>query len=181
MTNGMTPEEVRVRSAYLFLACSQAVDQLKDRLLTHLSDPPASLKHFAEKSLRRELGLLFRYWTTRQIWSRLDDRESDAKELNLALLRLFTDGFKLPKDGSGLRYAELSTAAEEVRELGHRVTNALGADYPELLVELQRSLPAWRDAVNRYTIDSLELPVDRLASSVGEWADRLPVAPDTIE
>src|SRR6185295_15941804 len=105
-----------------------------------------------EKSLTRELGMLFRYWITRQIWERLEAREEDAKQLNLAVLRLFTNGFKLPKDGSGLRYAELSSPAEEVRELGHRITNALGMEHAPLLAELQGSILTWRQAIVQHTV-----------------------------
>ena len=85
----MSPEEIRVRSLYLFLACSQAIEQLKDRLIATLPSAPSSVKLLLDKSLKREFGLLFRYWATRQIWRRLEANETDAKSLNLALLRLF--------------------------------------------------------------------------------------------
>ena len=172
----MTPEEIRVRSLYLFLTCWQAVDQFKERLLGTLPAPAPS-KAMVERTLRRELGLLFRYWITRQIWERLESSEADAKQLNLALLRLFTEGFKLSKDGSGLRYAQLSTLPDEVQELSHRITNALGTTYPALLGELSAAILPWRDAVGRYTVDALELPVAQLTSSVKEWAERMPGAP----
>ena len=172
----MNPEELRVRSLYLFLACTRAVDQFKARLLTTMPSPIPS-QPMVERMLRRELGLLFRYWITRQVWERLEASEADAKKLNLALLRLFTEGFRLPKDGSGLRYAEMSTLAEEVRELSHRITNALGAEHPALLSELSAAILPWRDAVGRYTVEALELPVTQLTSSVKEWAERMPGTP----
>jgi len=170
----MTQEEIRIRSMYLFLACSRAVEQLKDRLVTTCASWPPAAAPRLEGSLRRELGMLFRYWTTRRIWVRLDSNEADAKLLNLALLRLFTDGFHLPRDGSGLRYAELSTLADEVRELSHRITNALGVEHPPLLAELQGSIAQWRDAVLGYTTEALERPVDQLATHVKAWAERRP-------
>ncbi len=174
MASGMTPEEIRLRSVYLFLACSQAVEQFKDRLVATFPSPPLSTVVILERSLRRELGLLFRYWTTRQIWQRLEEREADAKQLNLALLRLFTDGFRLPKDGSGLRYAELSTLAEEVQELSHRISNVLGMEHQPLLIELQGAILPWRDAVAKYTTDALELPLEQLSASIKDWAERSP-------
>ena len=170
----MTEEETRVRSVYLFLACSQAIDQFKDRLVATFETSPLSSKLLLEKLLRRELGLLFRYWTTRQIWERLDANEADAKNLNLALLRLFTDAFKLPKDGSGLRYAELSTLAEEAQELSHRITNALGMEHRPLLTELQGAILPCRDAVTKYTVEALDLPVSQLTASIKEWAEPAP-------
>jgi hypothetical protein len=170
----MTQEESRVRSVYLFLVCSRAIEQCTARLAATLSSVPLSAKLLLEKALRRELGLLFRYWATRQIWERLESNEADAKSLNLALLRLFTDAFKLPKDGSGVRYAELSTFAEEVRELGHRITFALGMEHQPLLAELQSAIVPWRDAVAKHTVDALELPLDQLTSSLKEWAERTP-------
>lgn len=168
----MTEEEIRVRSIYLFLVCSQAVEQFKDRLAASLPSPPLSSKLLTERLLRRELGLLFRYWTTREIWQRLEADEADAKHLNLALLRLFTNDFKLPKDGSGLRYAELSTPAEEAQELSQRVTTALGVEHQPLLAELQGGLLSWRSAVLKYTADALERPLDELTASIKAWAER---------
>ncbi len=172
----MTEEETRIRSVYLFLACSQAIEQLKDRLVATFESSPLSSQLLLEKLLRRELGLLFRYWATRQIWERLEANEADAKSLNLALLRLFTDAFKLPKDGSGLRYAELSTLAQEAQELSHRLTNALGMAHRPLLTELQRAILPCRDAVTKYTVDALDLPVSQLIAGIKEWVGQSPAS-----
>lgn len=170
----MNEEEIRIRSIYLFLACSRAVDQFKSHLAETFTEPPLSATVVLNKLLTRELGLLFRYWTTRQIWQQLEQDEADAKALNLALLRLFTNGFKLPRDGSGLRYAELSTLAEEVRELNRRITNAMGMEYPPLLAQVQRSIGPWREAVATHTTEALRLPLERLSSTIKLWAERLP-------
>ncbi len=167
----MTPEEIRIRSLYIFLACSRGVEELRDRLQSLLPSSDASLQAVIDKSLKRELGLLFRYWTTRKIWQHLDAQEADAKSLNLALLRLFTEAFRLPRDGSGLRYAELSTVAEEVREMSHRMTAALGCEYPELLSELPRGLAAWRETVARYAVEGVEQPLDQLSEAIKEWGE----------
>jgi hypothetical protein len=172
----MTPEEIRVRSVYLFLACSQAVEQVTAKLAATVPSPPLSMKLLVEKALRRELGLLFRYWTTRQIWERLEANEENAKALNLALLRLFTNAFGLPKDGSGLRYAELSTLGEELHELAHRIANAVGTEQRALLDELQRGMLPWRDAILRHTAEALEKPLEQLTPSVRTWAERAPGA-----
>ena len=168
----MTQEEITVRSTYILLACSQAVEQLKDRLASLVPVPGPPIKLVIERSLKRELGLLFRYWTTRKIWEQLDANEADAKQLNLALLRLFTEAFKLPRDGSGLRYAELSTLAEEVQELSRRITTALGTTHEPLLAELQGALAPWRETVSKYAVDALQLPLDQLALTVKEWAEQ---------
>lgn len=170
----MTEDEIRIRSLYLFFACSQTVDHCKQRLTATFNDVPLSANLLIDKSLTRELGMLFRYWITRQVWEQLDANEEDAKQLNLAVLRLFTDGFNLPKDGSGLRYAKLSSAAEEVRELSHRITNALGMEHAPLLAELQGSILTWRQTVAQHTIEALKRPVAQLAASVKSWASRGP-------
>lgn len=170
----MSPEEIRIRSLYLFLACAQAIEQFKERLAATVQSPPPFVKPLLEKSLKRELALLFRYWATRQIWERLDANELQAKQLNLALLRLFVEGFRLPQDGSGMRYAELSSVGEETRELSHRITNALGLEYSPLLKELEGAILPWRDAVMKYTTDALELPLDHLSTSIRAWAERAP-------
>ena len=168
----MSPEDIRLRSLYLFYACSRSVNACKDRLLTTFPDQPMTSTLVLDRSLIRELGMLFRYWTTRQIWDQLEDAEADAKNLNLALLRLFTDGFKLPKDGSGLKYAELSSPSEEVRELGQRITAALGLEYQPLLDELSAGIVGWRDDVTRHTKAALELPIGEISSAVKEWAQQ---------
>ena len=170
----MEPEEVRIRSLYLFFSCSQAIDIFAARLAATFPSPPLATPLLLQQSLKRELGILFRYWTTRHIWQRLDDNEADAKKLNLALLRLFTNGFRLPKDGSGLRYAELTTPVEETNELSHRITHALGVEHPLLLVELQQGILPWRHAVTKYTAEALELPIDQLAPRVRDLASRSP-------
>lgn len=169
----MTQEEIRIRSVYLFLACAQAVEQVKDRLVATFPSPPLSSKVLLDVQLRRELGLLFRYWATRKIWKQLEQHEADAKALNLALLRLFTDGFKLSQDGSGLRYAELSTPSEEVGELSHRLTNALGIEHQPMLVVLHSDFLGWRETVLTHTLEALERPLDELTTSVKRWAQHM--------
>ena len=170
----MSPEETRIRSVYLFLACARDLEAFAGRLAATVPTPAPLDRCALEPSLRKELGLLFRYWATRQIWERLEASESDATLLNLALLRLFTDGFKLPQDGSGIRYAELSTLAEDVHELSHRLTHALGMEYPPLLETLEGEILLRHEAVMKHTADALSLPLDQLASSVKGWAERAP-------
>ena len=148
----MSPEEIQVRAQYLLRACARAIEQLEQRFAT---EPHAA------KVLRRELGLLFRYWVTRGIWDRLEAAEQDAKELNLALLRLFTEAFALPRDGSGLRYADLSTAAQELAELRQRVRTGLGPSLPEP-AELPDAVLVWRDVVERYVEEAISRPVKEL-------------------
>ena len=168
----MTQEEIRMRSVYVFLTCSQAVEQLKDRLVATFPSPTLSSKLLLDVQLRRELGLLFRYWATRKIWEQLEHDEPGATALNLALLRLFTEGLKLSKDGSGLRYAELSTFSEEVYELSRRLTNALGVEHQPMMETLHRDLLGWREAVLTHTLEALEQPLDQLTASVKQWAQR---------
>src|SRR3989338_9259990 len=164
----MTDEEIRVRSLYLFLACSRAVDQLAARLAATLPSGALSEPGAVERLLKREIGLLFRYWATQQIWERLESSEADATRLNLAILRLFTEAFRLPRDGSGLRYAELATLADEIEELGRRITGGLGTPHPPLVGELGGAILPWRDAVIQYVADALQQPLDRLSASVKE-------------
>ena len=170
----MTLEEIRVRSVYLFLACSQGVEQVVGTLVGTFPSPPLSAKLLIERSLKRELGLLFRYWTTRHIWELLESNEADAKALNLALLRLFTEAFHLPRDGSGLRYAELSTVDEEIREIGQRITSVVGLEHAPLLAALRDAVAPWRDAVSKYTRDALFSPLEQLTPAVRAWMERAP-------
>lgn len=165
----MTAEEVQQRALYVYLASSRAVGEYADRLLGALPASQAAAQAATEKLLRRELGLLFRYWTTREIWEALDSDEAGAKALNLALLRLFTDGFRLARDGTGLRYAELSSAADEVNELSHRLAAVLGPLPEAFLSELQGGILPWRDTVLRTTREALALPLARVRDTVVAW------------
>jgi len=170
----MTQEDVRVRSVYLFLASSRAVEEFKDHLAATFPAQPLSARLQLDRAIRRELGMLFRYWITRQVWDLLEEHEEDAKALNVAILRLFTEGFRLPRDGSGLRYAELSTPAEEAQELMRRMTSALEMAHQPMLEALQEGILSWRDAVARHTNDALELPLEELTMKVKEWAEHMP-------
>lgn len=168
----MTEEEIRVRSIYLYLSCSQDVERYVTQVVAALPTPLPSPRILLEQVVRRELGLLIRYWIARQVWQRLDANEADAKLLNLSLLRLFIEGLRLPRDGSGLRYAELSSLADETRELHHRMVNALGVDAPSLLTTLQQSVGAWRQTTWQATAEALERPVEQLTDRVKAWAQR---------
>ncbi len=160
----MTPEEIRTRAAYLVRSCADLVEQLIPRLTATVPPPLRVTTPPIDRVFRRELGLLFRYWTTRQIWERLEWNEDDAKRLNLVLLRSFTEEFKLPQDGSGLRYAELATAEEELQELIRRLASALRVEPPLLVAELQARIHASREAINRHTLAALELPLEGLGA-----------------
>jgi hypothetical protein len=165
----MSPEEIRVRSLYLFLACSRAIEEGSGRLKATVPDSMPAVKSALDKAVKKELALVFRYWATRKIWERLESRELEAKELNLAVLRLFFEGFRLPKDGSGMRYAELSTVSDEAREVSHRLANALGVEHPPLAREIERALLPWRDAVLQYTTEALSRSVEELSRAIKEW------------
>ena len=101
----MTPDEIRLRSLYLFLNCSQTIEQLSTRLLEAIASSPESRRPLLVQLLKRELGLLCRYWATRRIWERLASNEADAKALNLALLQLqrerLTDHLLHPRPMAG--------------------------------------------------------------------------------
>ena len=172
----MTPEEVHVRSLYLFLACSRAIEEGCSRLREAATGATTSVQAALEKALKKELALLFRYWATRKIWERWESQELEAKVLNLALLRLFYEGFRLPKDGSGMRYAELSTVNDEAQELTHRVANALGINHVPLTQALERSVLTWRDAVMQYTVEALTRSEPELSVAIKAWAVAGPAA-----
>ena len=72
----MTAEEIRLRSVFLFLACSQAVEQFKGQLSATFPTKPLSADVVLDKLLRKELSMLVRYWATRQIWGQLEAQES---------------------------------------------------------------------------------------------------------
>lgn len=167
----MTRDEIEVRSSYLLLACSQAIEHLHDHLVAVLPSSVVPSNPLLQRTLRRELGLIFRYWVTKQIWDRAELVEADARQLNLVLLRLFTEAFHLPRDGSGLRYAELSSFEEEARELSRRIVHAAPGAPQSFLAELRGALSRCQETVRRQTADALDLPTGRLTASVTAWME----------
>lgn len=168
----MTDQELRLRALDMYLSCSRVVDQALRYLLPAL---PASGKAEAvsqERTARRECGMLFRHWASREIWDRVE-QDKDATQMNLELLRLFTNGFKLPKDGSGLRYAELSTQEEELREFWHRLTHALGVEETRLLAMIERAADEWKQAVMQAAERMLTQPIAVIEAEVREWTQSL--------
>ena len=161
----MPDEEVQLRARYLGAACVQAAQGWAERLLERLPAQAGRADPQMRRIVLRELGLLARHWSTRQIWHRLETNEHAAKELNLAVLRVFTETFKLPRDGSGLRYASLGSLSEEARELSARLVTALGLEHPPLVRELQAGIIAWREAVLRAVEQSLTLSREQVAAT----------------
>ncbi|HEX9780833.1 MAG TPA: hypothetical protein VGB20_06445 [bacterium] len=168
----MTDDEIKVRTVHLFLSCVRYVEDAAKRLAGATCAATPGSTALVERALMRELGILFRYWATRAIWERFEEQDALATRLNLALLRLFTNEFKLPKDGSGLRYAGLSGPVEEARELYHRLTNVLGEDRKPLMAEIQARFLHWREDVLAQSHEALDRPVEELESSVREWIER---------
>lgn len=150
----MTPEQTHACAQQLCRACAQSAQEWVGQLLQVAPAPPESGRSI-QRVLMRELGLLGRYWATQQIWQRLEADDRAATALNLAVLRAFTEAFQLPRDGSGLRYASLGSPGEESRELGARVTTALGLEHEPLLRQLQVGIAAWRQTVLRAVEDAL--------------------------
>jgi hypothetical protein len=172
----MTTDDIRVRSRYLYLTCSQVIERFKDRLVASLPPAVVSATPLLDRILRKELGLLVRYWATREIWRQWESQEWDAKQLNLELLRLFVEGVRLSQDGSGLRYAELSGAEEEAQELTHRIAHAIGVDPGLVLSEVEGTILPGRDAVLRYTAEALHQPPEELSRHIQAWTQRSPAS-----
>lgn len=164
----MTSEEIRLRSLHLYLACSYAAVKFRDSVLDELREAGYEVNQEAADIVLKEVGILFRFWTTRQIWERLVENEGDAKSLNFSLIHLFNRGFKLPRDEIGERYAQISGTVEEVKEFGYRICNALGTKEFILALKLNASCPAWLKAVLQYTQNAIEWPIPRVKEIVEE-------------
>ncbi|MBI2174313.1 MAG: hypothetical protein HYU33_03875 [Candidatus Omnitrophica bacterium] len=164
----MSTQEIQARARYLFLTCVQMVDRVKERLVSLLPESVQSNAAALEVSLRRELGLLFRYWATQQIWQRMALQEKEARMMNIALLRLFTEELKLPRDGSGLRYAQLGSLIEETREFKKRVGQLIGFEYPPLTAQLEGALLVLREELERRVAEALQMPLEDLSRALGE-------------
>jgi len=167
MNARMTDDEIRLRALYVFYQCEAMVTEAMAQLQPLV---PRETEMSAERVLRRELGLLFRYWATHCIWGRLEARQEEAKRLNISILRLFIDAFKLPRDGSGLKYAELPTVNDMANELSQRLRHALGGMPQPLDVILHASVRQWEDRIGRDVGDALALPFDAVQAAVKRMA-----------
>ncbi len=155
------------------------VDSALPGLLPTLAAPTRTEAMAYERTLRRECGMLFRHWAARAVWENVLD-DADATQVNLELLRLCTAGFKLPKDGSGLRYSELGTAEEEGREFWHRLTHGIGVEGAGLLGTVERSLPGWRRDVAAAVERALAQSLTVLEAEAKAWTQQIPPAQNLI-
>lgn len=167
----MTGEEIRVRSLYLYVACSYAAVKLQAHVIEEIRRLKMSFDRKQEEQIFKEVGILFRFWVTRQIWENLVQEEADAKSLNFATFDLFNKGFKLPNDESHVRYGEISGRVEEVKEFGLRVCGILNQKDPELLLMLSTMTSEhWFPVILQYTKDAVEQPFEQARRFVDEMA-----------
>jgi hypothetical protein len=169
----MTDHELSLRALYLYFSCSRHLEQALGTLLAALPASGRAEAGIQERAARREFGLLFRHWAAHEIWERMDE-DAQATKLNLELLRLFTSGFKLSKDGSGLRYAELSSLEEELKEFWHRLARGLGVEDTRLLSLMERSAGEWRSAVTEAVEQCLQREFSLIEAEVKEWTQATP-------
>ncbi len=148
-------------------------------LLPTLAAPTRTEAMAYERAVRRECGMLFRHWAARAVWENVTD-DADATQVNLELLRLCTAGFKLPKDGSGLRYAELGSPEEETREFWQRLTHSIGLEGTALLGTVERSLPGWRRDVAAAAERALEQSLSVLEAEAKAWTQQIPPTQNLI-
>lgn len=161
-------QELHLRALNMYLACRLLVDQALRSLLQALPSSGRAEAIVQERAARRECGLLFRHWAAREIWQRVES-DGYATKLNLELLRLFTAGFKLSKDGSGLRYSELGTQEEELREFWHRLTHGLGIEETRVLSLIEQLAGQWKEGVVRAADRMLNQPMPVIEAEVREW------------
>lgn len=165
----MTDKEIRLRAEYLYIACCYAaVKEITDSIIDTLKSSKIIVDDTVKEVVLREVGILFRFWTTRAIWESLIEDENDAKRFNFSLFRLFNSGFKLPKDDSGIRYAQISGTVEEVKELGRRICNALKLECAITMFEINIGISHWLELILKFTKDAVELPVEQIENMLKE-------------
>ena len=175
----MNDNERRLRALHLYFGCSRLADAALRQLLPALSSANRAEALASERTLRRECGLLLRHWAANALWEKVLDN-TDATQLNLELLRLCTSGFKLQKDGSGLRYAELALEEEEAREFWHRLTQHLGIEDTRLLSRIEAALPAWKRDVIEAVDRSLAQTLSVLEAEARSWTEQAPPSQNLI-
>lgn len=163
----MDEKEIRLRAVYLFLTSVKAVDHFMEKLCSHVIELKEGRKTPAfDVLLRQEIALLFRHWAARILWNRLEASETDATRMNQQLLRLFTEGFKLPRDGRGVHYAALLTLEEEGFVFSERMFNTLTLSRKPASTSFHFILQQVCEATTTRAKEALEWPLDRLTKTV---------------
>ncbi len=168
----MDSEEIRIRSLYLYVACSYAAVKLKEHIFAEMEKLGITSDEARKELVLKEIGVLFLFWTTRQIWERLVENEGDAKSLNVALAKLFHDGFKLPSDERRIRYAQVSGTVEEIEQFAFTVCDTLERHDAFLLVRLAVIYKHQFKLILQYTEDAVALSVSNIKECVDEMARR---------
>lgn len=155
----MTNEEINLRSEYLYLASCLAAIKLRDSIIESANlEEDEKVKGI----VLRELGILFRFWITREIWESLVEDETDAQKFNFRLLHLFNSGFKIPQDGSEIRYAQISGTVDEVKELGRRICNSLKLECIITMFKINIGITPYMEAILKFTKNAVELPIEQI-------------------
>lgn len=169
----MDDREVRLRTFYVFVKSAELFESIEESLSGLLEAGDRANPHQIRHLLRRETGILFRYWATRYLWDALDQDEEIAKRMNLSLLRIFAENFEFPRDGSGLKYAELSTPYDEAREWIRRLNKQIPIDDLEGLRQwVQKDFLQWRQRILDFTQESLVADLEWLQAAADQWVQR---------
>lgn len=164
----MNEAEARLRALYLYSNCDRILDEALERIRP-LTVGQTMESRPASRTLKRELGMLLRHWCSRKLWEMLEAQETLATQFNLEFLRLCIRGFKLSRDGSGLRYAELSSLQEELRECAGRLQQALGGDKETFARILEENGSGWNAGVCTAVDRSLTLSRETIDNQVRSW------------
>jgi len=169
----MDEKDIRLRSLYLFLVVAEAVDHYKERLLSEVAELKAAGQGGSfNASLRQEVALLFRHWAARSLWKRLEARADEATRINQRLLRLFTEGFKLPRDGSGVHYAALLTLEEEGVVFSERLFNTLALARKPSAGMCLPLIDQGRETVLEHCVAALTWPLERLTKAIEAMSEK---------
>lgn len=159
----MEDKEIRSRALYLFLTAVKVVDQYMEKLCSHVIELKEGRKTPTfDVLLRQEIAILFRHWAARTLWNRLEASEAVATRMNQQLLRLFMDGYKLPRDGSGVHYAALLTIEEECFVFSDRLLNTLALTRKPAIKSFGSILQRACEAITAHSEEALEWPIERL-------------------
>jgi hypothetical protein len=164
----MSDDERKLRAEYLCLSCCCVADKFTNSIIDILKEEKIDEDSNIREIVLKEVGILFRFWTTHAIWEALIQNENDAKWFNLYLFQLFNSGFNIPKDGSDIRHAEISGTEDEAKELGRKICNALNRECAITMLKINIGISCWIEVVLKYAKDALELPIEQIKSMVEE-------------
>lgn len=155
-------DELILRTTYVFYKAMLLGQTTIKQTLQALNQSIENLTEKQKQLLVKEMGRLYAFWLTREIWERIIQHEEDAKKINQLLFSFFQDKYNIhPKDIE--EYVKASGSPEEVKIFGRNVTNIFDVKDVISMFECNAIATESFEALIKITIDGfIKLPTNEL-------------------